>query len=328
LRLGAVLFAAVVVTLACSSASPEAFSMAAKDRAVDSAAKVDDAQLKRHVEALFAGRKAELPVTSRFSIEAPITHIHSAKYVEDAFRAAGYVPVVERSADAGMDATNVFVDIPGTLPEQVLVTGHHDAWYQAGADDNASAVAVLLEAARVLKDSKPKRTIRILALDREEEGSIGAARYLAAHEGEAIRLVVNLDCVAFAARGEGSQDAPPGLGLRDTGDFLAILANESARPDVTRVIGLAPQLPNAIEALGIVPPGDGAWPGTADFLRSDHAPFWLAGIRALFVTDTANFRNPNYHKASDTPETLDYAFFGSAARLVVGTVAAVAENDG
>jgi Zn-dependent M28 family amino/carboxypeptidase len=41
-------------------------------------------------------------------------------------------------------------------------------------------------------------------------------------------------------------------------------------------------------------------------LRSDHAPFWEAGIPALMWTDTAEFRNPNYHSTFDTPETLDY----------------------
>ncbi len=42
-----------------------------------------------------------------------------------------------------------------------------------------------------------------------------------------------------------------------------------------------------------------------DTRRGDHAPFWDANIPALFITDTANFRNPNYHQPSDTVDTLD-----------------------
>lgn len=47
-------------------------------------------------------------------------------------------------------------------------------------------------------------------------------------------------------------------------------------------------------------------PAVRNFVRSDHAAFWEAGIPAIQVTDTANLRNPNYHRPSDTPDTLDY----------------------
>jgi len=45
-----------------------------------------------------------------------------------------------------------------------------------------------------------------------------------------------------------------------------------------------------------------------DTRLSDHASFWDVGIPALMVTDTAYFRNPNYHNPGDRPETLDYRF--------------------
>ena len=50
-------------------------------------------------------------------------------------------------------------------------------------------------------------------------------------------------------------------------------------------------------------------------LRSDHAPFWRAGLPALMWTDTAEFRNPHYHRATDTPETLDHDFLAGVTRL-------------
>ena len=62
-------------------------------------------------------------------------------------------------------------------------------------------------------------------------------------------------------------------------------------------------------------------------LRSDHAPFWRAGLPALMWTDTAEFRNPNYHRPTDTPETLDYEFMAEVARLLVHVVlAGVGDN--
>ena len=49
-----------------------------------------------------------------------------------------------------------------------------------------------------------------------------------------------------------------------------------------------------------------AVPPPANFDRSDQAPFWRAGVPAVLITDTAWFRNANYHAATDTPTTLDY----------------------
>jgi hypothetical protein len=55
--------------------------------------------------------------------------------------------------------------------------------------------------------------------------------------------------------------------------------------------------------------------------RSDHLPFWNAGLPAVLWTDTGNFRNPHYHRASDTPATLDYAYMRDVAELVCDVVA-------
>jgi Zn-dependent M28 family amino/carboxypeptidase len=53
-----------------------------------------------------------------------------------------------------------------------------------------------------------------------------------------------------------------------------------------------------------------------DLGRSDHLAFWEARLPAVLWTDTANFRNPNYHRASDTPDTLDYRFMSEIADLL------------
>jgi Zn-dependent M28 family amino/carboxypeptidase len=65
-------------------------------------------------------------------------------------------------------------------------------------------------------------------------------------------------------------------------------------------------------------------PFVRDFARSDHVPFWEAGLPAVQITDTANFRNPHYHRPSDTPGTLDYdrlADVIAAAAIAVERVA-------
>jgi Zn-dependent M28 family amino/carboxypeptidase len=65
-------------------------------------------------------------------------------------------------------------------------------------------------------------------------------------------------------------------------------------------------------------------PAVRNFARSDHVPFWNAGIPALMVTDTANFRYHHYHQTSDTPEKLDYnclSIIGAATAAALARVA-------
>jgi hypothetical protein len=57
---------------------------------------------------------------------------------------------------------------------------------------------------------------------------------------------------------------------------------------------------------------------------SDHSSFWDQGYSALMLTDTSFFRNPHYHLASDTPETLDYDCMSKVTLGVCGGVLAVA----
>ena len=66
-------------------------------------------------------------------------------------------------------------------------------------------------------------------------------------------------------------------------------------------------------------------PFVNNFARSDNHSFWEAGIPAVMITDTADFRNPNYHKATDTPETIDY---NRLAEIVVATAVALARLAG
>ena len=54
--------------------------------------------------------------------------------------------------------------------------------------------------------------------------------------------------------------------------------------------------------------------------RSDHVPFWEREIPAVMWTDTAEFRNPHYHQATDTPETLDYGFLRAVTQILTATV--------
>lgn len=56
---------------------------------------------------------------------------------------------------------------------------------------------------------------------------------------------------------------------------------------------------------------------------SDHLNYWDLGFEAVMVTDTAFYRNANYHRATDTPETLDYARMAMVVEQVANAVQAL-----
>jgi hypothetical protein len=125
--------------------------------------------------------------------------------------------------------------------------------------------------------------------------------------------------VGFRSRAPGSQKLPRGLPVAlapDTGDFLGMVANRGSNPIAESLMGLAarhvPQF--AVVALQV---HFGLERVFSDLTRSDHAPFWRAGIPAIMWTDTAEFRNPHYHLPSDTPNTLDYDFMADVTRLAL-----------
>jgi hypothetical protein len=137
-------------------------------------------------------------------------------------------------------------------------------------------------------------------------------------------MAINLDGVGFASHEPGSQQSLLGLEAPDTGDFLAMIVPGFAAEEASKAVSMGSTLPEPLQIVGVVAPDDAHYPLTYPLLRSDHAPFWKAGIPGVFLTDTANYRNPNYHMESDTPDTLDDAFLLGAGRFTAGLAAAYA----
>jgi len=181
-----------------------------------------------------------------------------------------------------------------------------------GADDNASAVAALLEIARLWPRCWPDEArleLELVAFDLEENGMLGGADHAAAMRADNVDLrgMVSLEMLGYCDHRPNSQDLPRSLvGLYpDTGNFIAVIGNQnSARLIECFAAGLqqVPELP--VETLSV--------PANGEYLQatrlSDHSPFWDAGYPALMITDTSFLRNPHYHLPSDTPETLDMQF--------------------
>jgi len=199
-----------------------------------------------------------------------------------------------------------------------LVAAHYDTVADCpGADDNASGLAVMLECARVLA-REPPLAVGFVAFNGEEDGLLGSHDFVtnglcALHRP--VRAAHVLDMVGFRRAWVGTQELPlPWVpaSLRRP-DFVGMIANGGSNSIVDSAVDSDAASPLRLVAAKTWGPLHRVLP---DLARSDHFPFWSAGIPAVLWTDTGNFRNPHYHRATDTPDTLDYVFMREVAELL------------
>lgn len=211
--------------------------------------------------------------------------------------------------------------------EQTFVLGAHlDSRAETpGADDNASAVAVLLEVARLVgpkiadADRGPAKTrLELVVFDLEEHGMLGGAFHAAECRQQNRRLhgMVSLEMLGYCSHQPGSQRFPPEIADRfpDTGNFIGVVGNQNSTTlieEFCRGFAEVPELPH--EFLQVAENGM-TFPPTR---LSDHSPFWDEGFPALMITDTSYMRNPHYHMPTDTPETLNREFLHKVAEGVL-----------
>ncbi|NOT21946.1 MAG: M20/M25/M40 family metallo-hydrolase [Nitrospiraceae bacterium] len=215
----------------------------------------------------------------------------------------------------------------GTELPPLLVGAHYDTVSGSpGADDNASGLVVLLEVASRLRAQPLARPVWLVAFTLEEQDRLGSQAFASRLKAEGRELVgaIILECVGFAKSAAGTQQAPPGVpvSVPTQGDFLAIVGNEASQPLVNRLEQEAQRHAASLKTLSLVVPGQGeAIPHTR---RSDHASFWDTGYPAVVLTDTANFRNPHYHRETDTVDTLNLEFLSNVVATVTATAIQIA----
>jgi Zn-dependent M28 family amino/carboxypeptidase len=254
-----------------------------------------------------------------------LTRSAAVGFIARAFEEMGYDADTVVLGNEPQVAYNVVAEYRGTqYPNSVVLVGCHlDAFY-GGADDNTSAVAAMLEIARAARNYSFKYTIRFVAFDLEEFGSIGSTRYVEAGYADDVVSAVVMDLIGYSLDVPGSQKDVMGVDLPGTGNFICVIGNENSAAVAQQTI-LFSKNKNISNAVGVVAPGDGTYFLSSAFMRSDHGLLWFRGLPALFFTDGANFRNPHYHKSTDLPETINKEFLIANTRLVAASVAILAE---
>lgn len=218
-----------------------------------------------------------------------------------------------------------------------IVDGHFDSVNGPGADDNGSAVIGVLEAARILSAYEFKKTIRFIGFDLEELGLLGSREYvnngIAAQES--VAGVLNFEMIGYYSQRKNSQVFPTGFNLlfpaayaavfSDTfrGNFITNVANTNSSLLKQKFDQCAAAYVPALRVISLEAPGNSEI--AQDMRRSDHAPFWDKGYRALMLTDGAEYRNHNYHTSRDVSDSLSFGFIQNVVKATVATLAELAE---
>ncbi|MEA5474288.1 M28 family peptidase [Synechococcus sp. CCY9201] len=224
-------------------------------------------------------------------------------------RLQAFGPVEQHRFGEGADAgVNLILRLPGRRHElpPLLVAAHYDGPLGSpGADDNATGVAALLELGRRWALTPPRRPVWLVAFDQEEWGMLGSralARQLR-DSAQPLHLMLSLEMLGYTAKQQNYPLKAMRAVYGSRGDFIALVANTGAAallPGLSRGMG-------AHVTTKVLPvPFKGRL--LPDVRLSDHSPFWDAGYNAVMVTDTSFLRNPNYHRSSDTIDSLDLPF--------------------
>jgi carboxypeptidase Q len=200
-----------------------------------------------------------------------------------------------------VQARNVVAEIHGwDKPQEFVVLGAHlDSWdFAQGALDNGCEVAMLIDAARVIHQSGslPRRSIRFVLFNGEEQGFLGSRAYVQAHRSE---LNDAIAAIIFAS-GRG---AMTGYSVEGRTDILSAVRD-------------------ALEPLKSL--------GVANFtsdaaIATDNFDFLLQGVPTLLPNQALANDAPNYPASSDTFDQVDLANLKKQSAIAAITAYALAD---
>ncbi len=282
--------------------------------------KVNPENLKTHVQKLTSLNPARNSESLNSLNEA-------ADYIHKHFQSYCLNTHFQEYKVDGKTYKNVICSFGAEKSPLIVVGAHYDvAGEMPGADDNASGVAGLIELARLIQEQKPnlKNKIELVAYSLEEPpyfstGQMGSAVHAKSLRtaNKELKLMISLEMIGYFTDEPDSQRFPVEAMkfiYPNTGNFVAVVG----RLEETKT---AQEFKNKMLTSTKIPVKTVNAPSSLSGISlSDHSNYWKEVYRAIMVTDTAFYRNPNYHQPTDTPETLNYE---KMAEVVKGVYTAI-----
>lgn len=237
----------------------------------------------------------------------------SATYISQKFGEYGLTPQEQEFVVSGTTYVNIVASVGPPGGSRLVVGAHYDVCgNQPGADDNASGIAGLLEIARFAKkhESELPYGVDFVAYALEEPPFFGTnhmGSYVHAeslhNNNVKVKGMICLEMIGFFTDKENSQAYPLSimrLFYPSKGNFIGVVSNFGSS-------SLAAQIAEHLGAtsLGVRTLKAPSFVTGVDF--SDHRNYWKFGYDAVMITDTAFYRNRNYHQETDSMSTLDFA---------------------
>jgi Zn-dependent M28 family amino/carboxypeptidase len=249
----------------------------------------------------------------------------TADYIRTVFNRYSDSVYIQTYTANGNVYKNIICSFGTNNKKRIVVGAHYDVCgEQQGADDNASGVTGLLELSRLLNGKPLSYRIDLVAYTLEEPpyfrteymGSYIHAKSLVDHKVDVFGMV-SLEMIGYFRDEEGSQEYPlKGMSLfyGNKGDYITLVDKFGSSP-------FAKKFSKQFKAAQLIKTKTFAGPAKlAGIDFSDHLNYWKFGIAALMITDTSFFRNKNYHKPTDTMETLDLKRMGKVIDAVYETL--------
>lgn len=250
-----------------------------------------------------------------------------AQYIHDEFKQWQCPTEVQSYEAEGETYHNIIASFGNAHSPRIILGAHYDVCGdQPGADDNASAVAGLLETGRLIHQLQPQLNCRVdlVAYTLEEppffqtplQGSAVHAQSMKQNQVD-IKAMICLEMIGYYSDKPNSQQYPiPELSAiyPSVGNFIVVVGKTGQEALVQEVKASMQQVAN-IDVQSINAP-----PQMIGITFSDHASYWNESYPAVMINNTSFYRNPHYHEATDTIDTLD---FDKMSEVVKGVYQAV-----
>jgi Zn-dependent M28 family amino/carboxypeptidase len=261
----------------------------------------------------------------------------AARYIYEAFDALEFDTLEYQPFQVSSEGTykNISALLKGELEDRIVIGAHYDVWDdQPGADDNASAVAGLLETARLISSFRKQRSLRhtleFVGYCLEEPPFFATQDMGSAVHAKSIRdnkipltLMVCYEMIGYFSDEPGSQGFPhPSLKgmFPDRGNFI-IVGGHSSQAQVANDFAALMQKACTIP---VYPVASTITDGPAGL--SDHRSYWQWGYPAVMINDTSFLRNPNYHEKTDTIDTLNFEKMAEVVNGVTGALISLSKG--